>query len=478
MSANKPFIHLFKLPGSYYMYDVNRNALVKLEESTYRVLQNHQKGNGSMIDNNHINLMKDCGLLSTKRASEIVHPDNDLLDYYLNNKVSSIALQLTQQCNLRCRYCTYSGNYLNRAHSNKEMDFQTAKKGIDFAISHSRECPRIFIGFYGGEPLLRFDLIKECIEYSIEQAEGKELGFNITTNATLLNEEIIEYFEKYKVNLMISLDGPKHVHNKNRVFEGNNKGTFEAVIKNLENIKKRFPAYFKTILFNAVLDPQNDFGCTSDFFTNYETIKDSFVNVSEVNTTYLKDKQDVSENYIIERNYERFKYLLSKINRLDEKYISKLVFQYYSSLKIKFHDERVFTSEVADRVHHGGPCIPGVSRLFMNAYGDLYPCERVSESSEIMKIGNIGYGFDIEKVRNLLNIGSLTAEKCKNCWAFKYCYLCATAADDITSLSPKVKMAKCEGVRATIEDLLKDYCALKELGHTFEDDNNLFYQFA
>ncbi|MCX7921471.1 MAG: Cys-rich peptide radical SAM maturase CcpM [Clostridia bacterium] len=478
MAVTKPFIHLFTLHQNFYIYDVNKNAIVKIDEDTCKSLRTYQKDAENIIESDIVTRMKDSGFLSSKRAFEIVHPDNELLHYYINNKVCMIALQITQQCNLRCQYCAYSGNYLNRNHSNKKMDFETAKKGIDFAINHSREFPHIFIGFYGGEPLMEFDMIKKCIEYAINQAEGKEIIFNLTTNATLLNEEIVAYFEKYNVNLLISLDGPKHVHNKNRVFAGNDNGTFDVVMKNLENISKKFPEYFKKILYNVVLDPQNDFSCTNEFFTNFETIKDSFVTASDISSYYLKDKPEVSEDYLIKRNYEIFKLFLSKLNRLDEKYTSKLVMRYYSDLKKSMYDDREHTNEISDKNHHGGPCIPGVNRLFMNVNGDLYPCERVSESSETMKIGNVDTGFEIEKIRSLLNIGSLTEDKCKNCWAFRFCYLCAAAADGLNELSAEIKASNCERVRANGENLLKDYCTLIELGHKFEDGNNMFAQYV
>ena len=84
---------------------------------------------------------------------------------------------MTQQCNLRCEYCAYSGIYDNRTHSNKRMSFETAKKSIDFFLDHSRDSESIAFGFYGGEPLLEASLIEKCIDYINKNVEGKEVNY-------------------------------------------------------------------------------------------------------------------------------------------------------------------------------------------------------------------------------------------------------------------------------------------------------------
>lgn len=109
------------------------------------------------------------------------------------------------------------------------MDWNTAKKSLDFLLEHSIDNEIVNIGFYGGEPMIEFDLIKKCIEYAKEIFKGKDIQFSITTNGTLINKKIIRYFVKNKVNLTISLDGPKEVHDKNRRF-CNGSGTFDKII--------------------------------------------------------------------------------------------------------------------------------------------------------------------------------------------------------------------------------------------------------
>ncbi|MFZ5986713.1 MAG: radical SAM protein, partial [Bacillota bacterium] len=268
MLESVPFIHTFRTSGGDYIYDVNKNTIVKTQKSVYEFLNNLSKDNikQSLESNTKevfgaIENLVTEGFLSSNKLSEIVHPMDEFLVDCLNNKVRMITLQVTQQCNLRCSYCVYSDNYQTREHSNRRMDFEIARKGIDFIISHSKDLSHINIGFYGGEPILEFEMIKRCISYAEEKAEGKFVTFNMTTNGTLINEEVIEYFQEHNVSILISLDGPKSIHDKNRVFASNGQGSFDRIIANIENIREKYPEYSKNITFNIVLDPENNFSC-------------------------------------------------------------------------------------------------------------------------------------------------------------------------------------------------------------------------
>lgn len=475
MIKSNLFIHLFKTPGDHYIYDVNTNNIFRVEKNFYNFLfYKDQITENKEIEEKILRMIED-GFLSSNRVKKISHSENDILSCILNNKLQVITLQITRQCNLRCRYCMYSGSYTNRKHSDQTMNFEMAKKGIDFLINRSIDSSRINIGFYGGEPLLEFNLIKQCINYAKENIRGKNLTFNITSNGTIMNDDIIGFFEEHDVNLMISLDGPKEIHDQNRRFAATDKGTFDNIIKNLEIIKRKSSKYFNKITFNAVLDPKNDFGCENEFFANYEMIKNSLINSSEISGDYLKKEISISKNYIIKREYEIFKLFLSKLNRLDGKYISKLILSYFERLKVDMHNNRNLTCSLPKNFHHGGPCIPGVQRLFMNVKGEFFPCERVSEISEVMKIGTVDDGFYLDKIEKLLNIGQLTEEQCRNCWAFRFCTLCAASADSLTELSAQKKASHCSDVMKTVENMMKDYCTLIEFGCDFNDKSKYIF---
>ncbi|MDL0414458.1 4Fe-4S cluster-binding domain-containing protein, partial [Clostridioides difficile] len=109
-----------------------------------------------------------------------MHPETKYIKYHIENNLSSIILQVTQNCNLRCDYCIYSGSYSNRVHTNKRMNIDVAKRSIDYLIKNSSQLNEVSVGFYGGEPLLEFDLIKQIVEYVKVVGEGKEIYFNLT----------------------------------------------------------------------------------------------------------------------------------------------------------------------------------------------------------------------------------------------------------------------------------------------------------
>jgi uncharacterized protein len=440
MKGSKPFIHRFTTNRGFYVYDVNTNRILNLEKSVFDYLGN-RNSTSSADDAGTVEHLVANGFLSSDTIEEIVHPDDEYLEYVLSRKLGMLCLQVTQNCNLRCEYCAYSGIYRNRTHSNRRMNWETAKKGIDFYIGHSSDSNEMTFAFYGGEPFLEFNLIKKCCEYIKTSLTGKPYNVFITTNGTMLNDEILVFLQEYRVHLTISLDGPSEIHNRNRKFPGNNRGSFDTIIKLLESIKTRNPEYLENISFCATVDERNDFSCINSFFMNYETVKDRFTMFNSINPHDLvAGKVYASEYFHIKREYEVFKMFMSKINRLDEKHVSPLVAFDFNRMRQKIHQKRTPELKLSGKRHPAGPCIPGATRLFMNADGTFYPCERVSETSEIMKIGDVDTGFRLDKINYLLNIGKITENAC----------------------------TQCEEVKYTAEEMLKNYCTLREFGCDFD----------
>lgn len=223
-----------------------------------------------------------------------------------------------------------------------------------------------------------------------------------------------------------------------------------------------------------VLDPESDFKCINEFATDSQILNDSLTRASLIENNYSKNEISTNEDYRIKRGYELFKVFLSKLKRLDKKYTSKIVNMEYNNIVDKMVTKYPIFKGLPEKGHHSGPCVPGTLRLFVNADGKFYPCERVSEDSEVMYIGNIEDGFYIDKVRSLLNVGKLTEKNCKECWAFNSCNLCAAYADDLTSLNPNKKASMCNSQRYYTEDILKNYCSLKEFGDDFIDEDDVY----
>lgn len=476
LGNSKPFIHLFKTPYAYYIYDVNTNSILRTGEAIFQYLFKEQK---NLLKEDElyssevfkaIDDLKEDGFLSSNRPSEIIHPQNEYLEYLLDYKLSKMTLQITQQCNFMCSYCPYASisNTTQRKHSDKMMSYETAKKAIDFLIDHSIDSEAINIGFYGGEPLLEYDLIKKCVEYAQMKAMGKKLGFNMTTNGTLLTLDKIDFISRNDFSIIISLDGPRHVHDKHRRFAANGCGTFDAIEKNIISIKNNFPEFFKKISFNVVLDPQDDIGCVNDFFVNYSVFKEANIKEVILDDTYSEERAHRPLDFVIRQKYDFFKALLYHFRRMERNHISPLASRKLENLKV-LADDMGKASKLSEKMSHSGPCIPGVRRTFVDVNGNLYPCERVSELSDAMKIGHLDTGFKIEKARKLLNVSKLTEDKCIDCWALRHCTLCAKFADNIINLSPDLIGSHCNAVKREAENKLRDYVALKEIAVNFRD---------
>ena len=132
------------------------------------------------------------------------------------------------------------------------------------------------------------------------------------------------------------------------------------------------------------------------------------------------------------------------------------------TLKNEYERFKSKTDPLPDMAVPSGPCIPGKQRLFVSAEGNYYPCEKVSELSECMKIGSVDKGYDIEKIRNLMNFSSITDNMCRNCYSFRHCDICAMYADDNGVLSTEKKKSFCEIAKNTFDQNLKSAVLIRE----------------
>ena len=399
-----------------------------------------------------------------------MHPKTRIVEYILKYHLQMLTLQVTQNCNLRCEYCVYSGGYLQREHQERNMSFEVAKKALDFLLEHSQDSSKLNVGFYGGEPLMNIDLIKKVVAYMKQEAEGKTVEYNITTNGTLLNEEIVKFLVENNFHIMISLDGPRSIHDEYRKFFHSEKGSFDILMKNVKRIKQVYAEYFsKNVCFNTVLNPNRGFKCIGDYIQGESLFKDSYFSSSLLSENYKEEDNVISEEFIKEYSYEIFKVFLYKLGYLEEKHISHIFKDYFDSLMRNYEMKEFFKrEELPNAWHHGGPCVPGGLRAFVSVDGELFPCERVSETSKVARIGDLDNGFDMKQIYSLLNLEEITEEKCHNCWAYEHCSVCVACADDTKKLSRERIFKRCPIVQQTFENELKDYSVLKTLGYDFD----------
>jgi len=460
-------IKLFSTPKGKYAYDRETNSILSLNDDEFSALQRIQDGNATTDDLKVLETFQRKGFCKESSLRQILHPHEKFLEFHLDSKMEKITLQVTQNCNLRCAYCAYSGMYHQRSHTDKVMSYETMKKSADFLMHHATNSRKVDIGFYGGEPLLEFERIKSLVDYIKQTYPYKDISYTITTNGTLFTEEVINFLSDSGFNVNVSIDGPKEIHDKNRVFI-NGSGSFDSIMSSLRDIKRRNPEFFKKISFSTVIAPGSDFKCVDDFYSANEVIEDNFLFTTTVNEFGNIEEIQYDEKYFISYNIQRTKMLLYLLGMVEKDQVSKLVLREIAEIN-RFYKNLGTTNGLRYDAHPGGPCIPGAKRTMVDAEGYLYPCERVSESSNEMRIGHIDSGFDLNKAKQILNIGQLTQGECMACWNFVHCSLCAAAADDGRKLSGKSRLNYCEGAMNTTLTILKTICLLKENSFNFEE---------
>jgi len=319
----------------------------------------------------------------------------------------------------------------------------------------------ICIAFYGGESFLEIDNIKACVAYVREKYPRRPVRYTVTTNGTLFNDDIIRFLEENNFSTAISFDGPRELHDKNRLY-ADGKGSFDDIMKNVRYIREHFPAYYSHISFMTVVAPGTDFSCVNDFFSANDVLAASY---SLVNNFGANENIEYDDLYSAAYNYQMTKVLLSVIGLYSTEKQSKLLGPSLALIEL-FHSGLSQTT-IPEKSHPGGPCIPGSMRPFVDIYGNIYPCERVSENSDAMLIGHIDSGFYMEKVNAILNVGNLSDDECKVCWNFIHCGLCAAACDDGTRLCKEERLKHCSGRMHDTLNNLVTICFLRENKYDF-----------
>lgn len=447
-------IRLIQNPYGYYLYDARVNKIAQITEELYRAYQSKDlKKLEKLPEYQH---MCQEGFFNEKDFNIELIDDEILRNIYCRS-LNYIVLQVTQNCNFRCSYCPYTtNNGNNRLHSDKTMSVNMALRAIDFLHDHSVDAERINIGFYGGEPLIAFPLIKTVIEYAKEKFEGKALGFHITTNATLLSKEIMEYFEHNPVALTVSLDGPKEINDANRIFAQSAMSTFDIVIGKLAEIAEKYPDLKKRTSINMVVVPSMEYSEYLSLFQNPVIAENYAVNAQLVDSSGLDHTYDATEQFIAEYRYHHFIDALWEQDRVKiEPYYS--LFGYGSKSNWKQRYNALELPAISDSGYPSGPCIPGYRKIFINVDGKMFPCEKVSEINSAMNMGDIDNGIDLEQCSALLNMPRITEKECKQCWAFRFCDACYVHACDADGLSREARLKYCNTAKLSADNNLRRY---------------------
>ncbi len=456
---------IFKANERNYLYDRQENRIVPIDEADYRCFCELEEGINSEENETVLKKFQRYGLCKENELVEIEHPFTSSLEFYLRERIEQITLQVTQSCNLRCDYCTYSGNYNNRTHTMKRMSLETACRAIDFLVKHSRCTKRCIVGFYGGEPLLEINLIRKVINYIESEYSQKQFAYAMTTNGTLLTDEMVDYLVEKDILLTISIDGPRDIHDLNRCFE-NGRGSFDIVIHNLSRMKERYPQYYQKCTTNTVLSPNQEYDCVRNFFVEEDVMKNITSKLSFLSDASTNRAFHYEENVIIEQRKEELKQMLYMLGEIDDSSIHMLFGNYGHEVHRKYVSLHMGCLH-AKKGHPSGPCIAGGKKTFIDADGNIYPCEKVPECEEMM-LGTIDTGVSVEKANQMMNIARITKKQCINCWAFIFCTSCVVASIDENGISAERRLSKCYGEKKGALEFLKNIVRLQEYGYKFE----------
>ncbi len=469
-----PFVKVFKTGSHRYVYDVSRNALFQTRAATAAVIE--ALGQGVSPAEVHARLRprysrdqvarslrdvrrwKRKGYLSGRRPLGLrlgLTPSD--LQAQMASGLRQLILGVTETCNLRCRYCVYSGSYRHfRQHHAASMTFEIAKKALDFFYDHVAPGEPNRISFYGGEPLVNLALIRECVAYYDEKAQGRRIVYNLTTNATLLKAEARRFLAEHNVAVRVSLDGPEEIHDTNRVYR-NGRGSYGAVREHLEALAREYPAYFRErVSFCSVAGAPYKLAPVLEFFEGdplFAGLTVSVNGVRPVDTSYLEEHPPSFDG--------------AEIGALRRRYIAKTVKGEDPGTYLR----SLFESRLADIVQRGAGkpipeylhpnkiCIPGVRRLFVDSSGRFQACERFNET---LFIGDVERGFDATKVAGLIDDYIRISEAdCRTCWAVRLCRTCFISANG-DGIDGEHKRKHCANERRELEAALSLYCTLME----------------
>jgi uncharacterized protein len=410
---NYPLIKRLRANGQFYIYDAHINQLFQIDRISFDLipfLENTRLALKKLKRKyNQDIILERLSLISAlqnkgyfRSTGEINLPfTKEGFNQRVGKRLKSITLSITEQCNLRCKYCVFSSKCEGfRIHSSRDMDVEIAKKAINLLLKSEEK--QLSIGLYGGEPLLKFDLIESLIEFTDKNRKKDQLfKYRVTSNGTLLFPEVIELLVKNKVKLSISLDGPREIHDRHRLFPNNN-GSFDVITKNLKYIKKKYPDYFATINFIVVIVPPYDYDRLEAFFsennglftpTNSLTITE----IEREKNAFFNEHQQLYYNELRESDL-KIKFIISLFDKLKNKNFVPNLFQ---SAYIKFifdnFKKNINNSKLPRRPRF---CKPGLSKLFVDADGKFHICENIPSSLEI---GDIENGIDGSICYNIIN---------------------------------------------------------------------------
>ena len=329
-------------------------------------------------------------------------------DYVLDFKkrktvVKALCLHIAHDCNLACRYCfAEEGEYHGRR---ALMSFEVGKKALDFLIANSGNRRNLEVDFFGGEPLMNWDVVKQLVEYgrSKEEEYNKKFRFTLTTNGVLLNDEVMEFCNREMGNVVQSLDGRPEVNDKMRPFR-NGKGSYELIVPKFQKFadsRNQNNYYVRGTFTRENLDFSQDVIHFADLGFKQMSIEPVVASPEEPYAIREEDLPKIMEEY------------------------DKLAVEYIKRQK----EGRGFNFFHFMLDLNQGPCVAkrlsgcgsGTEYLAVTPWGDLYPCHQFVGEEKFL-LGNVDDGITNTEVRDEFKLCNVYAkDKCRDCFARFYC---------------------------------------------------------
>lgn len=408
-------IHKFKQGENFFVLDVNTGAVHIVDELVYDLVDDNRlrskeelvtdfghKYGKDVISEAYEELLQliDEEILYTKdQYEDIAHSSMDDRDY-----IKAVCLNIIHGCNLRCKYCfADDGEY----HGHKGvMTIETAKKAIDYVVKRSGPRRNIEIDLFGGEPTMIMDTIKEIIAYARENEKQwkKNIRFTMTTNATLLNDEMMDFMDKEMGNIILSLDGRKKVNDNVRI-KVDGSGSYNDIVPNIKKmIEKRSSG--KLYYVRGTFTRAN-----TDFYEDVKAMVEEGFREISIEPVVLEDghplalrEEDLPKIF---ENYDKLYYEMARRKKEGDE------FNFYH-----------FNIDL-----NGGPCVykrisgcgAGFEYVAITPQGEVYPCHQFVGKEEF-KLGSIyDDTYDNELGKTFKKAHIYNKPKCKECWARFYC---------------------------------------------------------
>ena len=378
-----------------------------------------------------VETLKDMGKLF---AEDTFEPVAGTLKEKTSGVIKALCIHIAHTCNLNCEYCFASqGKY----HGERAMmSLEVGKRALDFLIENSGSRKNLEVDFFGGEPLMNFDVVKGMVEYarSIEKEHNKNFRFTLTTNGMLIDDDVIEFANREMSNVVLSLDGRKEVHDRFRVdYAGN--GSWDKIVPKFKKLVDARGG--KNYYMRGTFTHHNP-----DFLKDIETMLDlGFTELSmEPVVCAPGDPSELTKEdmAIVMDQYEKLAELMLKRDKEGKPFT---FYHYMIDLT-------------------GGPCIykrisgcgSGTEYMAVTPWGDLYPCHQFV-GDEKFKLGDIWNGVDNTEIQDeFMSCNVYAREECRDCWARLYCSGgCAANAYHATGSIKGVYESGCELFRKRME---------------------------